>query len=544
VSKGGYIMVGFQRAYYGVLSLVTCKRKGMNPLNTPVVLVCCHAFATPLIANIDFPDFSSMEGLNLVGDAAQFDGRLRLTPSAENMTAWAWFASKQRLQTGFTTTFEFQITDIAGLVHPDSGEMGADGIAFVIQNWSPLILGETGGLHIGYTGLRNSVAIEFDTWWNNGGVSGDQGDLNGNHVSVHTNGTEPNSAHHDFSLASTSAIPDLSDGGVHIVRIEYAPGMMLVFIDNLVNPALEVTLDLATILSLDAGQAWIGFTSATGAAYENHDILNWTLEVVDCNLNGIDDAEDLSNCDGSPWCSDCNDNGILDECDVAEEKSYDLTSMGSFIGKIFTLSPPHPLGFGNHDPEVMRDHDYPPVGSGDNMRQYDTFHNGDQGDEDWLGYEFPEERVFTSILFQEGKHFSDGGWFDDLHIQVWQNDAWTDVSVLATDPTYPGNNGISYELFIFKFDSVFANAIRIYGDPGGDHNFISMGEFRVAGSTSHDCNGIATECEFDLSDVELFIGLLLAENPDPVLVCVFDQTDDGFLNGEDIQPYVDILLQP
>ncbi len=37
--------------------------------------------------------------------------------------------------------------------------------------------------------------------------------------------------------------------------------------------------------------------------------------ITDCNNNGIDDALDLANCDGSDWCLDCNNNGTIDECD-------------------------------------------------------------------------------------------------------------------------------------------------------------------------------------------------------------------------------------
>jgi hypothetical protein len=35
----------------------------------------------------------------------------------------------------------------------------------------------------------------------------------------------------------------------------------------------------------------------------------------DCNGNGIPDATDLADCDGSAWCSDCNTNGVIDACE-------------------------------------------------------------------------------------------------------------------------------------------------------------------------------------------------------------------------------------
>lgn len=52
------------------------------------------------------------------------------------------------------------------------------------------------------------------------------------------------------------------------------------------------------------------------------------LNLVDCNRNGIDDAQDLANCDGSPWCSDCNGTGTLDECDIDDGSSNDINHNG------------------------------------------------------------------------------------------------------------------------------------------------------------------------------------------------------------------------
>ena len=38
--------------------------------------------------------------------------------------------------------------------------------------------------------------------------------------------------------------------------------------------------------------------------------------LADCNENGIDDACDVSDCNGDPACSDCNANGVPDRCDL------------------------------------------------------------------------------------------------------------------------------------------------------------------------------------------------------------------------------------
>ena len=211
----------------------------------------------------DYPDFGSTAGLNLVGNAAKFNDRLRLTLALNDQAGAAWYTTTQFIQEGFETTFQFQITNTAG--------GGADGFAFVIQNNSTLILGSSGA-GIGYDGITNSLAVEFDTW--NDGALGDPSD---NHVSVQTRGTVPNSADHTYSLGSTTVITDISNGSVHTVTLQYVTGTMWIFLDDLTTSVLTVSVDLATVLNLDDGQAWVGFTGGTGGVWENHDILNWSF---------------------------------------------------------------------------------------------------------------------------------------------------------------------------------------------------------------------------------------------------------------------------
>jgi hypothetical protein len=43
----------------------------------------------------------------------------------------------------------------------------------------------------------------------------------------------------------------------------------------------------------------------------------------DCDRNGVSDDVDFANCDGSAWCSDCNNNGVLDVCDIDRNSSSD-----------------------------------------------------------------------------------------------------------------------------------------------------------------------------------------------------------------------------
>jgi hypothetical protein len=208
----------------------------------------------------------------LNGDSRYDPGvALRLTANQGGQTGSAWLLTKQEVAAGFRSTFQFRISQPGGYVDPTTGQIGGDGFAFVIQNTSLTALGAGGG-SLGYTGIPNSLAIEFDTWQN-----ADQGDPNGNHISVHWGGFGANSAQESYSLGATTAIPYLEDGRTHVATIDYRPGVLRVFVDNAASPALSVPVELSRRLSLDGGRAWMGFTGATGAAFEAQEILSWLV---------------------------------------------------------------------------------------------------------------------------------------------------------------------------------------------------------------------------------------------------------------------------
>ncbi|PAY17842.1 hypothetical protein CKO51_19305 [Rhodopirellula sp. SM50] len=228
--------------------------------------------------SIDYADFSDASELNLVGHAATTPDRLRLTPAESSRIGAAWHHDKQFVSVGFETTFQFQMTE------PDAGG-GADAFAFVIQDTSDTIIGAGGG-HSGFHQIPNSLAVEFDT------TQGTD-ESSDSHVSIHTRGTERNSSKQEFSLGSfdTSGFK-LNDGNVHTAKIAYTPGTMSVFLDNLASPALTIPLDLDSMLNLDLGSAYVGFTAATGGGWQNHDILNWSFaNLTDTTTTiGIEDS--------------------------------------------------------------------------------------------------------------------------------------------------------------------------------------------------------------------------------------------------------------
>jgi hypothetical protein len=92
-------------------------------------------------------------------------------------------------------------------------------------------------------------------------------------VSVHTRGTLANSPNETASIARTTAIPNLLDGRIHTSVVLYTPadgGFLQVVLDS--RLVLTVRVDLSTLLNLDEGRAYVGWTAGTGASWENHDI--------------------------------------------------------------------------------------------------------------------------------------------------------------------------------------------------------------------------------------------------------------------------------
>jgi peptide-N4-(N-acetyl-beta-glucosaminyl)asparagine amidase len=189
---------------------------------------------------------------------------VQLTADAPGQTGAAWLPAKQQVQDGFTATFAWQINRAQAV--------GGDGFAFVIQNNSETALGE-GGSGMGYSGIANSLAVEFDTTQNPPEEwGGTQGDPNANHLSVQSRGTLPNSADPTYSLGTTTTIPALADGAIHQAQITYTPGSLSIYLDGFTTPVLTVPVDLATTLELTDGEAWLGFTAATGGRSQAHAI--------------------------------------------------------------------------------------------------------------------------------------------------------------------------------------------------------------------------------------------------------------------------------
>jgi hypothetical protein len=169
------------------------------------------------------------------------------------------------VQNGFETTFTFKIDSL-------DGTAGADGFAFVIQNDSARLNAIGGfGMDLGYGGIKNSLAIEFDMFLNSA-----LGDLNDNHISVHSRTLQANTTSEIASLGGQTMVGTSMSSGKHTVKISYIPGTLTIQFNNETVKAVQV--DLSTQLMLDQGKAYVGFTAGTGGALQIQDILSWSFQ--------------------------------------------------------------------------------------------------------------------------------------------------------------------------------------------------------------------------------------------------------------------------
>jgi hypothetical protein len=243
------------------------------------------AYATPSQALvINYPDFSSTAGLTLVGStmtAVTGDGTvLRLTPAAGGQAGAAYSTSAISLGPGdtFSTQFQFRFTN------PSASP--ADGITFVLAAGSSGLGSPGGGL--GYGGVLNSVAFEFDTF-DNGGDDGNSS----NHVAIDEDGhVADGTSFSDQDLTNVygqqlcdSVNPYtrpgcLSNGDKWTALITYdGTNLNLTLTDPAEGSADNVYVNLPINIEsfLGTSTAFVGFTGGTGGLFENQDIINWEL---------------------------------------------------------------------------------------------------------------------------------------------------------------------------------------------------------------------------------------------------------------------------
>ncbi len=244
-----------------------------------IALVVGSWMSAGMATTIVFSDFSDVSTLQLNGSAAQGPGNvLRVTPEAFGQSGTAFVNTPITLASNvsFSTFFSFRIsTPTFGI--GDGDGPGADGITFIVQTNSNTAGGAGGG--IGYLGILNSMAIEYDTY-DNGSFANDP---DGNHVGIDLNG--------NIASTQTASIPTrMNNDQVWYSWIDYngaTDDLEVRLSQTSTRPAaalLSEVVNLPTILGTNI--AFVGFGSGTGAGVGNHDILSWEFRDAFAPING------------------------------------------------------------------------------------------------------------------------------------------------------------------------------------------------------------------------------------------------------------------
>ncbi len=217
---------------------------------------------SPALATVSYPNFSSIAGLKLNGDAEQVGSVLRLTAPQQNETGSAF--TKKRVvdpKRSFNVSFSFNL---------HGGDFPrADGMAFVVQHHGAGALGNGGG-GLGYSAIFGSLDVEFDVFQNP-----EANDPNGSHVGIMKAG---NSSNHQATGTPTF---DLY-GGRRWAWVKYAAKSRKVSVwvnDSKAKPSRPlVTAKVNLKQQFEGERARVGFTAATGGLDMASDILSLKLK--------------------------------------------------------------------------------------------------------------------------------------------------------------------------------------------------------------------------------------------------------------------------
>ena len=170
---------------------------------------------------------------------------------------------------------------------------------------------------------------------------------------------------------------------------------------------------------------------------------------------------------------------------TVEKKVKASLSSATVLSTIIICDITTPMGGGSKNINVICDGVTPQAGKANDGMQYDTYILGDphgnpsRSKVSYIGYVYTQKKTVSEIVFTEGNHFGDGGWFESIAVEVLINGKWTAVECTTSPKNYVGG-GAAYETFTFTLkEAVSCDGVRLIGYAGGHKTFISVGELTV-----------------------------------------------------------------
>ncbi|MCC6950838.1 MAG: hypothetical protein IT433_05270 [Phycisphaerales bacterium] len=219
-----------------------------------------------------FPGFAGRPDVRLFGSAEVIGNELQLTPAAPDQVGAAWFAPfKPKFTDAWFMEFTFRL----------DGQ--SDGFALVLQNLDAWQGGTCGGSCLGYDGMEQSLAVEFDTFAFGPEIPDD-------HVSVQSNFAGPNSSGDGSSLVAAVLPFDLNDNQPHRARLVYDETNLTVWVDG--QQLFSHPIDFTQGIASPEGCAVVGFTGATGGLYCRQIISDWAFGELGINVDTFSTVSD------------------------------------------------------------------------------------------------------------------------------------------------------------------------------------------------------------------------------------------------------------
>ncbi len=250
-----------------------------------LILAASPAFAAG--TTIIYKNFNNTSAFTFAGTAvtAQEHGQgvLRVSQDAESQSGAVYLTTPIKLPASgdFETAFKFVIHGTA------TTNPWADGLTFVLAK-SPVGLGSTAnsGSDLGYAGVTNSMAVEYDIYYNSTFDGGP------NEVAVDTNGSVDvqanpiNSWGQPYAQGTACEVNGqqpancLADGQIWTTTIKYIGGYLYITAQDGKNPAYPVVQHYAVNLPqlLGGNTAYVGFTGGAGLYHAAIDILGWEMK--------------------------------------------------------------------------------------------------------------------------------------------------------------------------------------------------------------------------------------------------------------------------
>ncbi|HEY3863349.1 MAG TPA: LamG-like jellyroll fold domain-containing protein [Verrucomicrobiae bacterium] len=221
--------------------------------------------STAIVAGVtNAPSAISFAG-NGVGWALNMGATI--TPSFSNNVLTMTDNKGSESSSAFYETAQYVGGFVASFTYQETSANPADGLTFTLQNSGANATGGGGG-ELGYVGITNSAALEFNIY------SGDHG---GAGITLGTNGNVPSTDTALGNFISTTPVNLSSQHAINVL-LSYSQDELNVWLtDPATTNSYHASFDIDIPAAVGGDTAFVGFTAATGGLEASQTISNFSF---------------------------------------------------------------------------------------------------------------------------------------------------------------------------------------------------------------------------------------------------------------------------